>query len=94
MKWLLSATLLACATASHAQVCVPYDAAVLGLQERFGELPIVRGLEGGGNIFELYFNPETGTFTALSVTPQGVACMLSAGEFMDFLDQPPRGEPS
>ena len=93
-KWLLSAALCVTASTAFSQNCVPHLPAAQGLAEKCREGVVARGLQANGLMLELYLNAETGTFTILTVTPQGLACLVSAGEAMSLIDIAPAGEPS
>lgn len=48
------------------------------LAKKYGEAPVARGLSQG-RIVEMWGNEETGTWTAISTTPNGVTCLLASG---------------
>ena len=50
------------------------------LQEQFGEAPLFEGMAGGSNAVTLWWNRETNTFTVLSRRPNGLTCVLAAGQ--------------
>ena len=82
--------------ASAAPVCNQREVAVAGLEHRFGEAPIWRGLNGKGNVVELWVNPETGSWTYLLSPPDGRSCFIDQGSFWEGVDfaPPAQGEPS
>ncbi len=84
--------LVACNTV-HAQTaqCLNHGAFIEGLADRYGERRQMSGLNGDGTVVEIYANGETGTWTALIVQPNGMACMVAAGENFDSTvsDLPP-----
>lgn len=84
---LILAALTACAPV-HAQdappepQCAPYELLVAGLARNYGENRRVVGMAGteGRLLFEVYANDETSTWTAITVTPEGTACLLASGD--------------
>ncbi len=77
----------------HAQnmQCGAHAEVIVGLADRYGENRRMSGLDGGGNVIEIFANTATGTWTALIVQPNGMACMVAAGENFDSTvsDLPP-----
>lgn len=68
-----------------------YRDAALALVERYGERLQSAGVTGGGNLAEVYANPETGTWTWLATRPDGLTCILGAGEGWRPVERLPRG---
>lgn len=60
------------------QVCAMRDKVVKMLTEKYQEQPSGSGLSGGEAIVEFY-RSEKGTFTIVSSFPNGVACIVAAG---------------
>lgn len=88
MKAVVTALLLASCAPAHAEItqCGAYDAVVAGLGERYGENRRMAGLMGPSEMLEVYANDETGTWTVITVTPDGQACLRAAGD--TFSDTP------
>jgi len=79
------------------QACAPADEMTTMLAERYGEALVFAGLSARGHAVTILLNPETGTFTALIVSPNGRACMVDAGsdgELMEYEAPAPAGSPS
>jgi hypothetical protein len=49
------------------------------LAENFAEMPMVRGLEANGNLFELFSEARGATWSAVLTTPAGLSCIVSGG---------------
>ena len=49
------------------------------LKELFGELLVAHGLAASGAVAELFRSPQ-GTWTIVATSPNGVSCMVGAGE--------------
>lgn len=64
--------------------CGGYADAVAFLYERYGESLTVQGIDGAGNVIAMFANPDTGTWTAFIVYPDGTACMASSGADFEF----------
>lgn len=64
--------------------CGGYADAVALLADRYGESLRVEGLDGAGNSVQMFANPDTGTWTALIVYPDGSACMASSGQAFEY----------
>ena len=71
------------ALANHAaaaeQACTDHATALRNLAEKFAEVPIGMGLSSTGNLDVLTVNATTGTWSALLVRPDGMACILAVG---------------
>jgi hypothetical protein len=69
------------AAPAHAQmVCGKRTDMVRQLSEKYGETRRSMGLAEGRGVVELYASEETGSWTILMTSPQGIACMMAAGE--------------
>ena len=90
----LLATLLAASPAAALQ-CGSRDAVTVTLAERYGEVRQALGLAQNGVVMELYA-AETGSWTILITRPDGMACLLAAGEDFQSLSEalPPPGDPA
>ena len=60
------------------------------LAERFGERPQALGLQGNGQLLELFVSAERGTWTVVSVSPRGEGCILAAGRAWQEVPRPAR----
>jgi hypothetical protein len=84
MKRLIPLLLLAACTPAHAQQqCAVRTDIVEGLAERYGERQMMSGLNPDGSMVQIFANVETGTWTALVVEANGMACLVAAGEDFD-----------
>ena len=59
--------------------CAPHASMIMKLDMRYGEARLGIG-RGGSNLFEMWANIETGSWTILEVFPSGMACVRAAGE--------------
>lgn len=49
------------------------------LKEKYKEAPVSMGLSNSGSVVEV-FASKTGTFTIVMTHPNGIACLMAAGE--------------
>lgn len=84
MKALALVALVAASPASAQMQCGGYADAVAHLSSEYGESLAVRGMDGAGDVVEMFANPDTGTWTALIVRPDGTACMVAAGGDFEY----------
>jgi len=73
---------VATALPAHAQDCAARDQVVSRLQEQYAEQLTAGGLNAGQdvtNLVEVWASPETGTFTVMTTSAQGVSCILATG---------------
>lgn len=87
---LLGATLLAgaaisaiaaSATPALAQaICGKRSAIVTQLQEKYGETRRSIGFQQGRGVVEVWASDDTGTWSIVVTNPQGITCLLAAGE--------------
>jgi predicted methyltransferase len=68
------------AEAEAARPCAERAEIVARLAERFGETLRSVGLQGGDAVVEVYSSEATGTWTILMTRPDGITCLLAAGE--------------
>ncbi len=70
------------AFSSSAQVqalCDERDAIVASLENIFSEAPVSMGLGSNGAIIEIFASPS-GTFTIVLTRPNGLTCVMAAGQ--------------
>lgn len=94
MKAILAAALALSAGAAQAQQpCGPRAEIVAQLEQKYGETRRGVGLQNRGAVTEVFASAETGTWTIMVTRPDGVSCLIGAGEA--WLDERPApGEPS
>ena len=84
-RFILTALLLASCAPANAQAlqCASHEAVVAGLAERWGERRVMSGVISEQQFFEVYANFDTGTWTAITVQADGMACLRTSGENFD-----------
>lgn len=83
---------LLCAAPAMAAQCAPRDEVAKTLETNFNEKPAGMGLADSGSLVVVFVSP-TGTWTAATVTAEGIACVLGVGNAWTDVSTPP-GNPS
>ncbi len=60
-------------------MCGERDAIVASLEKIYSEAPVSMGLGSNGAIIEIFASPS-GTFTIVLTRPNGLTCVMAAGE--------------
>lgn len=60
--------------------CGKRDKVVGHLASKYGETRHSIGLQQGRGVVELFANAESGSWTILLTTPQGVSCLIASGD--------------
>lgn len=60
--------------------CGKRDVVIGHLQKKYGETQRSVGLQEGRGMVEIYANDDSGSWTILLTTPNGVSCLMAAGE--------------
>lgn len=60
--------------------CGQRDAIVRQLATRYGETQRSVGFQQGRGVVEIYVNADSGSWTILLTTPEGMSCLMAAGE--------------
>ena len=83
---------LPAAPAGAQMVCGKRADLVRQLGDKYGETRRSMGLAEGRGVVELYASEETGSWTILMTSPQGIACMMAAGQAFQIEPEQPDGE--
>lgn len=67
--------------------CADRTQVVERLQTKYGETRQSMGLGRNNGVVEVYASDETGTWTILLSRPDGLACLVAAGEYFETLDE-------
>lgn len=59
--------------------CFRYADVVGQLKGSYAEAPISLGLQTNGNLLQVFTSADTGSWTIVSTSPDGMACVLAAG---------------
>lgn len=78
--------------APAARACAARGEVVAKLAHRFGETLRSVGLQRAEGLVEVYASEKTGTWTILVTRPDGMSCLLAAGELWEEEPQSAPGE--
>ncbi len=56
------------------------DRVLTHLAEKYGEAPVAVGLTSAGGLVEVLTTDDGRTWTIIVTTPQGISCLVAAGE--------------
>ena len=59
--------------------CLPRDALLEKLSQKYRETPIAVGLASNGQVVELMSSPGGLTWTLVVTTPSGISCLIASG---------------
>ena len=76
-------------TSAAASNCAPRDVVVDRLAARYGESRQSIGLGANNAMVEVFASPETGTWTIIVTTAQGLTCMIASGQAFETLAEAP-----
>lgn len=65
--------------------CAPHEQVVERLAAGYGETRRSIGLGARGVVVELFASTETGTWTITATAPDGLTCLVAAGEAFEAL---------
>ena len=99
MRNLLSLSLLAaCLSIGDASAEVPsavaralchdYKELVTQLGSKYEEAPVSIGVQSNGHLLQVFSSPRNGTWTILSISPEGQGCVVAAGRGWENLKPP------
>jgi hypothetical protein len=68
--------------------CKPWKEVAHYLGEHYSEHPVAVGLQSDGSLLQLYAAQNASTWTLVSMRPDGLACLVSAGKSWEDLPKP------
>ncbi len=97
--FMLAAWLAAAAPAVAAPPCMARGDMVRGdmvreLADKYREVPVAVGVTNAGGLVEVLTTADGGTWSIVITTPQGMSCLVAAGEGWKTAKQPAEGEAS
>lgn len=67
--------------AAHAEPqCNTRDSVLSQLKEKYNEVPVNLGVTHNGGLIEVIASPEGKSWSILITSPQGMSCLVAAGE--------------
>ena len=80
-------------TLRHGPLCGDRTALMSQLKGKYSERPKSMGLAANGSVLEV-LTAKSGTWTILLTNPQGITCMIAAGDNWEEMEQKDDGEES
>jgi hypothetical protein len=72
-------------TGATAAACDDHAEVARLLGAKYQEAPVSLGLQSNGYLLEVFSSRQTGTWTIVSVAPDGEACVVAAGEHWETM---------
>jgi hypothetical protein len=94
MALAMTAGLLTSASAEPAPqgpACRPWREVSNYLSQKYAEQPVAYGLQDNGSLLQVYASADTGTWTLVTMQPDGNACLAGAGNSWEHLPKPITG---
>lgn len=85
------ATISVAGTAAAQAGCAPRAAILERLAAQYDEVPIAAGLTSGALLIEVLASADGASWTIIATSPDGTACLISAGEGWRGVAAKPRG---
>jgi hypothetical protein len=85
-----TATASVAAAEGPAGPCADRASLIERLEKHFGEVRQAMGLDRADAVVEVFASAETGTWTILVTTPNGVSCMMATGDLWESQTGPLR----
>ncbi|MEM9736358.1 MAG: hypothetical protein AAF908_07110 [Pseudomonadota bacterium] len=79
---------------ARAALCGKREQIVKQLEGRYGEAPTAIGLADGAGVMEIYANPTSGSWTIVITNPQGLTCLMAAGQAFERMEIAPGDSPA
>jgi len=70
----------------QAPICGDRDSLMVQLEKKYSEQPKSMGLAANGSVVEV-LTANTGTWTIMITNPQGITCLIAAGEHWEEMNQ-------
>jgi hypothetical protein len=67
--------------------CFSYAEVARQLKGTYEEAPVSLGLQANGNLLQVFNSAKSGSWTIVSTSPDGMACILAAGRSWENLTQ-------
>lgn len=72
-------------------LCKPWRDVASELGDKYAEHPVAYGLQPDGNLLQVFVSEQTGTWTLVTMRPNGTACLVGAGQGWEALPKPVTG---
>lgn len=84
---LVGGALLASPAAAQQLQCSQRAVVLTALSDKYAEKPVAMGLASNGGVLEVLSDGEGSTWTIIVTMPNGVSCMVAAGENWELVQQ-------
>ena len=84
---LLVSAITLVANGAQAAICGPHEKIVATLHKQYEELPTAVGISNSGRLLEILVHRDGASWTVLLTSPEGVSCVIDAGESWMLIDQ-------
>ncbi|WP_375254725.1 hypothetical protein [Yoonia sp.] len=84
----VAATISATQVQSQPLVCADHDQIVARLAKHFGETRQLLDLSRDQTMVEVFSSPDTGSWTITVTAPDGLTCLVAAGQAYQYLGEP------
>jgi hypothetical protein len=79
--------LVASTASAQSQQCNERDRVLELLAKKYKESPVAAGVTNTGGLVEVLTDGKGGTWTIIVTTPQGMSCLVAAGEGWRSMEQ-------
>lgn len=90
MRFLALVILLLPSVAMAQQNCGRTSEVAPSLEKSHGEKSVVRMMSGRLGIVEIFVNRQTGSYTVVVHRPEGISCLIDAGDSFEGVGDKPR----
>ena len=84
------------ADAQQQRNCAPREMVINRLADGYGETRQSIGMAANNAVVEVYASDESGSWTIIVTTPNGLSCLVASGQGFENLSEelPPQGDPT
>ncbi len=79
--------LVASTASAQSQLCNERDWVLELLAKKYKESPVAGGVTNTGGLVQVLTDGKSGTWTIIVTTPQGISCVVAAGEGWRLMQQ-------
>jgi hypothetical protein len=79
----VTVTAAAPALADEQLPCTQFTHLAGFLAQTYGEKPVSAGLQANGQLLQIFASNDTGSWTAVTTSPAGLACVVAMGRYWE-----------
>jgi hypothetical protein len=72
--------------------CADHNSVKSYLEDKFAEVPVSHGLQADGKLLQVFASEQSGTWSMVATTPNGLSCIVAVGEAWQMLPTGPLAE--